>query len=68
MPLNEVQSRDVLNSEIVLGQKQVSILERCPYFRGVHSERFHCIDYCTVHVLYTMEYNSQHIPIGTPNL
>ena len=19
------------------------ILERCPYFRGVHSERFHCI-------------------------
>ena len=27
----------------------MSILERCPYFRGVHSERFHCtvyLNYC----------------------
>ena len=42
--------RGVLNSGVVLytelqqlGHKQVSILKRCPYFRGVHiSERFHC--------------------------
>ena len=35
-----------------LGQNQVSILEMCPYFRGVHSERFHCT--CThVYMVYT---------------
>ena len=51
-PSNCLDCRGVLNSGVVLygmGQKQVSILERCPYFRGVHSERFHCT--CTyVHV------------------
>ena len=26
-----------------MGQKKVSLLERCPYFRGVLRERFHCI-------------------------
>ena len=26
-----------------LGHYAVSLLERCPYFRGVLSERFHCI-------------------------
>ena len=25
-----------------LGRKKVSCLERCPYFRGVLKERFHC--------------------------
>ena len=28
-----------------LGRKKVSCLERCPYFRGVLIEGFHCILY-----------------------
>ena len=29
--------------ETVLGEKKVSLLERCPLFRAVLRERFHCI-------------------------
>ena len=48
-PSNCPDCRGVLNSGVVLyrittiGTKQVSILERCPYFKCVHNKRFHCI-------------------------
>ena len=29
--------------ELFLGKEKVSLLERCPHFRGVLRERFHCI-------------------------
>ena len=28
--------------ELFLGKEKVSLLERCPHFRGVLRERFHC--------------------------
>ena len=30
-------------TNMVLGEKEVSCLERCPYFRGVLIEGFHCM-------------------------
>ena len=33
--------------QTLLGQKKVSCLERCPYFRGVLIEGFHCTCTCT---------------------
>ena len=27
---------------VFLGPKQLSVIERCPYYRGVHKERLDC--------------------------
>ena len=43
--ISELSSFQGLNcmQEIFLGGKKVSLLERCPYFRGVLRDEFHCI-------------------------
>ena len=45
-PSNCPDLRGVLISGVVLGLIQVSIIERCPYFRGGCIEGFHCIFMC----------------------
>ena len=30
------------------GTSELSAIERCPYYRDVRKERFHCIQYCSL--------------------
>ena len=46
--IGEMSSFQGLNcmQELLLGKEKVSLLERCPHFRGDLRERFHCISMC----------------------
>ena len=37
------------------GQGELSVIQRCPYCRGVRKERFHCINASSVYSTLYME-------------